>query len=365
MVNADVRTYPLTSAITRIGRDPQNDIVIDSQFQFVSGFHFKIERNGDQYCLVHPVKGNTKNGFIYQGEHIQGSESFHKVLDQGDVFRIGDTGGKLVTLTFDDGSLQTIVPDVHSIPLNKQEITIGRDSNNTVVLQHPQVSGNHASLIREQGTYRIEDRGSTNHIYVNGSSGNQRLKVNDEIRIGPYKFIYTGPQLRQYDESNSVRIEARNLKRYSNNQAILLNDISFTIPARKFVALLGGSGAGKTTLMNALSGFRRQDEGEVLYNGQDYYKYLDAFKTQIGYVPQEDIVHRELNIERALYYGAKMRLPEDFSDVEITQRINEVLEDVDLVKRGSQPINSLSGGERKRVSIALELLAKPTVFFLR
>ena len=105
-------------------------------------------------------------------------------------------------------------------------------------------------------------------------------------------------------------------------------------------------------------------KGLVLYNGQDYYRHLAAFSTQLGYVPQEDIIHRELTVERALYYTARMRLPEDFTQAQIKQRIEEVLEDVDMKHRRGLLVSKLSGGQRKRVSIALELLANPSVFFL-
>jgi len=130
------------------------------------------------------------------------------------------------------------------------------------------------------------------------------------------------------------------------------------------VALVGGSGAGKSTLMDALNGLRPAQGGKVLYNGQDYYRNLAAFSSQLGYVPQDDIVHRELTVERALYYAAKLRLPSDFTAAQIKQRINEVLEDVEMTTRRKLLIKKLSGGQRKRVSIALELLANPSLFFL-
>jgi ABC-type multidrug transport system ATPase subunit len=171
-------------------------------------------------------------------------------------------------------------------------------------------------------------------------------------------------QLRQYDESNNIRIDALNLKKYGNKGVTLLNDISITIEPRKFVAVVGGSGAGKSTLIKALSGLQLANDGKVLYNGQDYYRNLAAFNTQLGYVPQDDIVHKDLTVERALYYAAKMRLPNDFTEEQIQQRINEVLEDVELGGKQKLLIKKLSGGQRKRASIALELLANPSLFFL-
>jgi ABC-type multidrug transport system ATPase subunit len=144
----------------------------------------------------------------------------------------------------------------------------------------------------------------------------------------------------------------------------LLNNISIHIAPRQFVALVGGSGAGKSTLMDALNGMRPATSGRVFYNGRDFFENRAAFSGQIGYVPQEDIVHRDLTVGRALYYAAKLRLPADFSSEQIEKRISEVLEDVEMTNRRSLLVRKLSGGQRKRVSIALELLANPSIFFL-
>ncbi len=365
--HAEKHAFPLTQQVINIGRDPSNDIVIDELV--VSGFHAQIVREGNQFVLVHPhpSRGKTLNGLLYQGRHIQGDEKFHKPLARGDIFRIGDEHGTLVTLTYNDGSgaIQDVVSEVHPIPLGAPVITIGRLPENMVVLSHPQVSGRHARLEQVHGGYRIIDVGSTNHVYVNAQQvTNQLLQPGDEIRIGPYKFTYTGTQLTQQDESHGIRIDALQLQKVGSKHTILINDISIAIPPRTFVALVGGSGAGKSMLMDALNGLRPAQKGLVLYNGQDYYRHLAAFSTQLGYVPQDDIIHRELTVERALYYTARMRLPEDFTQAQIKQRIDEVLEDVDMKHRRGLLINKLSGGQRKRVSIALELLAKPSVFFL-
>jgi ABC transport system ATP-binding/permease protein len=363
------KTYPLDRPIINIGRDATNDIIINDRI--VSGLHLRIVRQGNQFVLIHPNPDNprqgTLNGLLYQGRKIRGDEQFSKALAKGDLFRIGDENGTLVTLTYNDGTgtQEDLLPPVQPIKLTGAELTIGRKPDNTLVLSHPQVSAHHARLVREGGTYRILDLNSTNHVYVNNQlTTNSLLKLGDEIRIGPYKLIYEGNQLTQYDESNFIRIDAHNLKKSGNNNVTLLNNISISIPPRKFVALVGGSGAGKSTLMDALNGLRPAQQGKVLYNGQDYYHNLAAFSTQIGYVPQDDIVHRDLTVERALYYAAKLRLPRDFTNEQIEQRIKEVLEDVEMTRRRKLLVKKLSGGQRKRVSIALELLANPSIFFL-
>lgn len=360
--------HVLDKQVMGIGRHPSNEIVIDEPI--ISQFHFQIVREHNGYVLIHPHpqahEHRTTNGLLYQGHHTKGTEPFRKQLVSGDVFRVGNELGTLVTLTYKEsgGVTREIVPVMRPIELNVPTVTIGRAPDNVVVLNHPQVSAHHGRVVREGSGHRIIDQGSTNHTYVNGRVvGNQPLRPGDEIRIGPYKLTYTGTHLSQQDESKSIRVDALSLNKVGNNQTILLHDISVAIPARSFVALVGGSGAGKSTLMDALNGLRPA-KGAVYYNGQDYYHSLAAFSTQIGYVPQDDIVHRELTVERALYYAAKLRLPEDFTDAQINQRIDEVLVDVDMKHRRKLLINKLSGGQRKRVSIALELLANPSIFFL-
>jgi ABC transport system ATP-binding/permease protein len=388
--------YPLDKQTITIGRHPQNDIVVPEEV--VSLYHAQIVREGDALIFIHPqpvpppqhphtTNGILYNGILYPGRTTTGEpvQQFRKRLQRGDVFRIGNEDGTLVTLTYNDGSAaaQDIVPEIRPIPLGAPQINIGRHPDNDLILNHPQVSGHHARLERMPNGYRIVDLGSTNGVYVNAQRipNHQMLSPNDEIRIGPVKLTYTGTQLTQHDESNSVRIDAIQLNKVvrttdislqglwntllqrGNKRTILINNISLAIPPRKFVALVGGSGTGKSTLMGALNGLQPAD-GTVLYNGQDYYKHLAAFSTQLGYVPQDDIIHRDLTVDRALYYAAKLRLPSDFTEAQIKQRINEVLEDVEMTFRRHVLVSKLSGGQRKRVSIALELLANPSVFFL-
>ncbi len=363
----DRTIFPLIRHEVNIGRDASSDIVLDESY--VSNFHAQIVFEENQFVFIHPhpSRPRTQNGVLYRGWQIAGDEEFRKPLTRGDIFRIGDGSGTFVSLIYNDGSgmSQEMLPEIRPIPLNTPEITIGRHADNTVVLNHPQVSSHHARLIQEEGTYRIDDLHSTNHVYVNALlATSQLLKRDDEVRIGPYKLTFTGTELTQHDESNGINVNALHLKKVGNKQAVLLNDISLFIPARKFVALVGGSGAGKSTLMDALNGLRPAQQGKVFYNDQDYYHNPAVFSRQMGYVPQDDIVHRDLTVERALYYAARMRLPEDFTNEQIDQRIDEVLDDVDMKDRRHLRISTLSGGQRKRVSIALELLSKPSIFFL-
>ncbi len=359
--------YPLTRSVTSIGRDHSNDLVIDGRI--VSGQHLQIVREGKNYVLIHPhpSRPRTLNGLLYQGRKIRGDQPFKKALANGDIFRIGDEDGTLVTIAFHDGSAiaPAGAPPLKPITLGADELTLGREPDNSIVLTHPQISGRHAKLTREDASYRIVDLNSTNHVYINGEPVTSHLlTIGDEIRLGPYRLLYEGAHLRQFDESNFIRIDAIGLQKHSAAGVTLLDDISLSIPPNSFVALVGGSGAGKSTLLDALNGQRPAQSGAVLYNGQDYYRNMALYSGQVGYVPQDDIVHRDLTVERALYYAAKLRLPSDFTEAQIEQRIADVLEEVELSHRRSLMVRDLSGGQRKRVSIAMELLANPSVFFL-
>lgn len=353
---------------TSIGRDSKCDISISEDL--VSSYHFQVEeRNGLYYLLhPHPLRKQTLNGFSYQGRQYRGDERFDHLLQHGDVLRIGDTSGTMVSITFDDGSgdLQNVLPQIKDVPLRSNTLTLGRTTDNDVILSHETVSTHHARLEKQASGYRIIDLQSTNHTYVNNvRETNRNLVPGDEIKIGAFKLTYDGATLR-CNENHSIRIDVKDLYKIiasKGQEKVLLSDISLAIPPRSFVALVGGSGAGKSTLLKALNGLSPAS-GMVSYNGQDYYKSYAAFSAQLGYVPQDDIVHRDLTVQSALYYGAKLRLPNDYTEAQIQSRITEVLEEVELDQKQHILIDKLSGGQRKRVSIALELLANPSVFFL-
>jgi ABC-type multidrug transport system ATPase subunit len=164
--------------------------------------------------------------------------------------------------------------------------------------------------------------------------------------------------------AHGVEIEARGLSRQVKGGKTVLSGVSLTIRPAELVAIVGGSGAGKTTLLEALAGVRPADRGEVLFDGVDVYANLDTFRNLLGYVPQEDIIHAELPLGRTLQYAAKLRLPASVSNAEIDAVVTDVLSVLDLSHREHVRVGSLSGGQRKRASIAVELLTHPHVFFL-
>ena len=165
-------------------------------------------------------------------------------------------------------------------------------------------------------------------------------------------------------EARGVEIVASDLWQTVKGGRHVLHGVSFVAHARELVAIVGGSGAGKTTLLEALAGVTPAGRGEVRFDGVDLYGNLDAFRRRLGYVPQEDIIHTDLPLERTLRYAAALRLPASQAGSEIDPAVARALAALDLTERAGVRVGALSGGQRKRASIAVELLTSPHVFFL-
>ncbi|HET9913150.1 MAG TPA: ATP-binding cassette domain-containing protein, partial [Anaerolineales bacterium] len=215
--------------------------------------------------------------------------------------------------------------------------------------------------------YRVEDLRSSNGTFVNGEriDGSVWLKPEDTIRIGQYRFVMGKDQLAQYDDSNGLRVDAINLNKWVRKDLNILQDISVSFQPREFIVVVGQSGGGKSTFVDAVAGYRpATPPSRVLVNDIDIYTHFDAIRNDIGFVPQKDIIHMELTVYQALDYAAQLRMPADTSPEERHRRVIEVLEDLDLKHRQDVQISGLSGGQQKRVSIGVELLTKPGLFFL-
>jgi ABC-type multidrug transport system ATPase subunit len=220
-------------------------------------------------------------------------------------------------------------------------------------------------ISKQNGSLMIRDMGSTNGTFVNGQRISQvPLSSGDEIQIGPFKLVYDA-QKQSLAQSMRLghRLDSVRLGREVGKKRMILRDISMCVYPGEFVALVGGSGAGKSTLLKAMNGYEPANHGQMLLDGEPFYPKLDLYRTQMGYVPQDDIIHRVLPVKTALWYAAKLRLP-DAKPSEIKARIMDALRSVDMVEHANKPVRILSGGQRKRVSIAAELLARPTLFFL-
>lgn len=359
-----------------IGRDPDNDIVIDNQF--VSSFQAKLINTGDTYKIIDL---DSLNGMLYKDRRVH-----ERVLRNKDVIRIGELLGKAVTLTY----MSSVIGGVYLGPheLGHPKTSIGRDPDSDIYLDDEVVSWHHAEILHTGKGYEILDKGSLNGTFVNGVRKKSTvLKNGDAILIGRFNLKYQQDSIEPFPMFGNLGLAAKSLYKEAppfddvipkikewvqvhflakkpRPNRILLDHISFNVLPRQFVAIVGGSGAGKSTLLKALNASQPVSGQILLNNGDDFYKSYGAYRTAIGYVPQADILHLELTIRKALTYTARLRLPPEVSNDWIQNRIKVVLAKVRLEDKIDQPISQLSGGEKKRVSISSELLFRPSILFL-
>ncbi|MFJ9855570.1 FHA domain-containing protein [Streptomyces sp. NPDC101150] len=246
---------------------------------------------------------------------------------------------------------------------------IGRALENELVVSDLQVSRHHAEFrATPDGRFEIHDLGSHNGTYINGQpvpkSGKAPVGPNDIIGVGHSTFRLVGDRLEEFVDTGEVSFSARHLTVTVDGGKQILKDVSFGVPEKSLVAVIGPSGSGKSTLLKALTGYRPANEGDVLYDNRNLYKEFAALRQRIGLVPQDDILHKELTVQKALRYAAKLRFPGDTAEAEREARIDEVLHELKLHVHKEKKVTSLSGGQRKRVSVALELLTKPSLIFL-
>lgn len=366
----------LNRPVFAVGRKPDNDIVLP--LQYISGYHGRLEQRG---AVWHYVDLDSTNGTFVNGRRVPSV-----ALRDGDILRIGDPQGNSVSLTFcaaGAGGAPSPVPGIIRIGTTtlgmKPTFVIGRDRQADIYVPAPVVSWRHARLDLTSQGHVLTDLDSTNGTFVNGRRIHHPhlLEHNDVVQIGPFKLVYEATGFQQYAVTGGMRLDGvrlvqatshRGRRRYGEvrrgeNQQYILKGIDLSIYPREFVALVGASGAGKSTLLMALSGFARA-QGQVMVNGDDLYQHFDLYRTLVGYIPQDDIIHKQLTVASALRYAARLRLPADTSAEEIERRIDKVLKQVGMTGQKNQVISSLSGGQRKRVSIAVELLAEPRLFFL-
>ncbi|MER5308756.1 FHA domain-containing protein [Streptomyces sp. NPDC002773] len=252
-------------------------------------------------------------------------------------------------------------------PLPAHTIRIGRAPENDVVVSDLVVSRRHAELrAQPDGTYWIHDLGSHNGTFLNGAPVvDARVTPDDIVGIGRCAFCLIGGQLVEFTDTGEVSLDVQELAvTVDHGRRTLLDEVSFPVGQKCLLGVVGPSGAGKSTLLGALTGQRPADRGTVLYDGRDLYRDYAELRQRIGLVPQDDILHLQLTVRRALGYAAELRFPEDTAPAERRARVDEVIRELGLVERAEQPIHSLSGGQRKRVSVALELLTKPSLLFL-
>ncbi len=352
----------------KIGRDPEpgvNDIVIDAPM--VSNEHCELNFDGHNW---HVRDLGSTNGTFVNTTQRRVSAS---IVTPSDVLFFG-------TYRFPAARLRDYLEDASghkanelSMPEGKAVMIVGRDEGCDITIDAPQVSRRHARLRRGAGGLTIEDLGSANGTFVNGHKVTRPTPIgpNDEVGLGSYQLRFdlaTGTVASTYKGDIMLQASEVTIK-VDRGRKTILHGVSFTVYPTEFVGLMGPSGAGKTTLMMALNGYLPPSSGQSLINGQELYANYDAFRGNIGYVPQDDIIHSELTVWEALFYTALLRLPPDTTRKEIGQIIEGVLEQLEITQTkdvliGSPAKKGISGGQRKRVNLAQELITRPSLLFL-
>jgi len=353
-----------------IGSTIQADIVVPATFLqptharigYDSKFWF-IEALGAEACV------------LLKGEDIRRSS-----LEGIEVLRLGDRIGNVVNLRLltptvtvaakaPGTSLRAVLPAPGS------DLFIGQATACDIRLEHPLVRAQHARLWRDaNGELFIEDKASVAGTYLNGDRlrSRSRLSEGDTLQIGPFSAKVGKGELVPLEQVAGIDIEVRDATLYAPgvitepnvSQRALLREVSLHISPASLTAIAGPSGAGKTTLMRLLSGQVTSHEGLVAYNGEDINLCRRAHAPLMGFVPQDDIVHADLTVHEALDYQARLRLAPDVDSGLRDERVQRSLRFVGLLDQTNQLTKTLSGGQRKRVSIASELLNEPEVLFL-
>lgn len=350
-----------------LGRDASvNDIIIPDRIISKNHGIFRFDRNQ----LFYSDCGSTNGTYIEnynQRRLIQRQDGFIPVHEKT-ILKIGDLKHpeRMVVMIYRISSGSEIWKKQ---VMNRGVLSIGRDSSNDIVLKHPGVLRTHCRVFLYGNQAVLQAAQQKHGITVNGENmgSTRELKDKDIIQLLGYQLIYSSTCIYYLSEREGIYLKVCDVNKYvgrGNKKKQILHQVDCEIRGNEFVAIIGGSGAGKSTLMNAISGFDKNFEGVVYCNGMDLVKHFQAIKDIIGYVPQQDIIYENLTLKKMLFYTAKMKMSEDTSREEIKRRIDEVLSIVDLKEHENTFIRKLSGGQKKRASIAVELLADPKLFFL-
>ncbi|WP_280708104.1 MULTISPECIES: FHA domain-containing protein [Kitasatospora] len=353
-----------------VGRDPVSEIPLSDPRV---SWHHAVLHLGDGHWMLDDL--GSANGTWSEGRRISRLD-----LGADSVIRFGSPGdGPEVELTVAPAQ-QPAVPRPTALtaitgsyrpptsihPLVARTLRIGRAPDNDLVLTDLEVSRHHAELhTTGDGRYAITDLHSHNGTYLNGQPVMQAvIGPRDLLGIGHSEFCLVDGELQEFVDTGDITLDVADLVVTVDDDRRLLDGISFPVGQDCLLAVTGPSGSGKSTLLNALTGLRPADGGTVRYDGRDLYRDYAELRHRIGLVPQDDILHTQLTVRRALGYAAELRFPGDTGAAERTARVDEVIAELGLDKRADLVVSSLSGGQRKRVSVALELLTKPSLLFL-
>ncbi|KMQ52860.1 ABC transporter, ATP-binding protein [Chitinispirillum alkaliphilum] len=297
------------------------------------------------------------------GIHLNGVPVSQSALKSGAVLTVGL---QQFRVDIENGvlSLESLAKSQKCEGFKAAHQLIGRDPQNHICLDHPLVSRCHASFKATPQYLQIRDNGSTNGTFVNGKKiAESEVCENDTVHIGPFRFVVRERALHRCDEKNRIRIEARDVS-IAYKDRYLLKEVNTTIEPGAFVALLGSSGAGKTTLSRVLTGEIIPRNGEVLVNGLALEKLGGGLGRDVGFVSQQNLLRPELKVFETFIEQSQLRFPAESSKAERLLRVEEIIELLELKEVRNSRVGDLSGGEAKRVHLGVELLASPAMVVL-
>ena len=375
-----VEKFDLTREKYYLGRDPNwSTIPIPKNWTVMSRRQAIIAKEGNEYRIKEyrsqdrGTEQSGGNGIFLDQTRITPSEGY--LLRNGIQLHIGLDPRYQIILTYRNPQSTTApLPRKRRLELTgmgEGPIELGRSPNRrnyaSMQLDAPTVSRLHATIYSDRkGGHILQDH-SSNGTFVNGKRIEKRQLLNrdDTIQIGPYHLIYSSTAIELSTTNKNIRLDAHNLSitvlDKARDQKTILDDISLVIEPGQLVALVGGSGSGKSTLIKSLLQINHLDSGEVYLNGDDLRQNWAIYRSQVGYVPQEDMIHNNLTVEEVLNYACKLRLP---PDTNVKEQVGKILEQVKLSPVRHTLISQLSPGQRKCVSIGVELLCDPKLFFL-
>ena len=341
-----------------VGKGSEANVKLENER--ISRNHLQLVYNSEGSLHVTDL-GSTNGTFLNGFKLVPGED---KLLKPKDKLQLAGVNGILIVVEKANNRKETNTQtDIFEKLKRKRQITIGRNSDCDIILDSETVSRYHATIRAiGDGTYSIKDLGSRNGTFINGKKvkGIAKISLTDKIYIGRHQLTLKG---KAKDLSEELAITAIGIEKTYSNGVKALKKMDLSVPSKSLLAVMGPSGCGKSTLLKALNGDTPATRGKVLLFGQELLSNYDYLKTQIGYVPQDDIVHQQLTVEECMYFTAKIRLDKP-SDKKIDAKINQILRDLNISHIKHNLISEISGGQRKRVSIAVELLTDPLILFL-
>jgi ABC-type multidrug transport system ATPase subunit len=247
--------------------------------------------------------------------------------------------------------------------------TIGRATDNDIVIRDVLASRHHATLAPSPDGVQILDASSINGTFVNGTRVDEALlREGDVVTIGNVDLVFhNGTLVRRTEIETDTRtggLEVQGISLTIEHGRALLDNISFSARPGTLTAVIGPSGAGKSTLAKIIVGTLNPTLGTVSFEGHGIHSEYASMRSRIGMVPQDDVVHRQLTVDQALGYAAELRLPPDTTKEDRRQVMAQVLDELEMTPHAQTRVDRLSGGQRKRASVAMELLTGPSLLIL-